>query len=484
MPMRINNNPAAINTRRNLAINQERLIKSLEKLSSGSKINRASDGAAALIISEQMRAQIAGIKQAIDNSETAVGMVQTAEGALSEISGLLIKIRQLSVHAANEGANDEVMLQADQFEIDNALETIDRMTFNTQFGLKKILDGSQGANGVANGQGLEFVTASPKTQSSAVEGYNVRVQQLGSRAMAESSTSLTQDLIDEGEELTIAEGGRTVSFTTKPGDTVAQTIGRLKSEIEQIGLDITLEASEDGDLTLTHNKFGSEFGFSVASSTDGVLSSEGGRLEIATPGQDIVGTIGGEVAFGRGQLLTGGEGTPVEGLQVRYQGTVLTDADASDSTESAGRVAVFQNSLVFQVGGNVGQTVAVSLKSTNTRTMGRGVINESGFLSLRDVDVLTPQKAQDTQRLVDQAVNEVTRTRAELGAFQKNTLESNLNQLRITAENLISAESTIRDVDFAAEIAEFTRNSILVESSTAMLAQAVKLPRSVLTLLQ
>ena len=132
----------------------------------------------------------------------------------------------------------------------------------------------------------------------------------------------------------------------------------------------------------------------------------------------------------------------------------------------------------------MGQTVAVSLKSTNTRTMGRGVINESGFLSLRDVDVLTPQKAQDTQRLVDQAVNEVTRTRAELGAFQKNTLESNLNQLRITAENLISAESTIRDVDFAAEIAEFTRNSLLVESSTAMLAQAVKLPRSVLTLLQ
>ena len=155
MPMRINNNPAAINTRRNLVMNQERLLKSLEKLSSGSKINRASDGAAALIISEQMRAQIAGIKQAIDNSETAVGMVQTAEGALSEISGLLIKIRQLSVHAANEGANDEVMLQADQFEIDNALETIDRMTFNTQFGLKKILDGSQGANGVANGQGLD-----------------------------------------------------------------------------------------------------------------------------------------------------------------------------------------------------------------------------------------------------------------------------------------------------------------------------------------
>lgn len=484
MPLRINNNPAAINTRRNLVLNQERLLKSLEKLSSGSKINRASDGAASLIISEQMRAQIAGVKQAIDNSETAVGMVQTAEGALNEISGLLTKIRQLSVHAANEGANDQVMLEADQFEIDNALETIDRITFNTQFGLKKILDGSQGANGVSNGEGLEFVAASPKTLSSPVEGYDVRVQRLGSRAFVESSTALTQDLIEAGEELTIAEGGRTVSFSTKKGDTVAQTIGKLKSEIEQIGLDLTLEADEDGNLRLLHNKYGSEYGFSVASKTDGVLSSEGGRLELANAGQDIMGTIGGEVAFGRGQILTGGEGTRVHGLQVRYQGETLTDADASEGADSAGRVAVFQNSLVFQVGGNVGQTVSVSLNSTNTRTMGRGVINESDYESLRDVNVLTPQQAVDTQRLVDQAVNEVTRTRAELGAFQKNTLESNLNQLRITAENLVSAESTIRDVDFASEIAEFTRNQILVESSTAMLAQAVQLPRSVLTLLK
>lgn len=483
MPLRINNNPAAINTNRNLIENQDRLLKSLEKLSSGSKVNRASDGAAALIISEQMRAQISGVKQAIDNSEAAVGMVQTAEGALNEISGLLIKVRQLAVHAANEGANDEVMLQADQFEIDNALETIDRMTFNTQFGLKRLLDGSQAANGVANGEKLEFIAASPLTQSSPVEGYDVRVQQLGARARVEGSTSLTQELVDEGEEITIAEGGRTVSFKATPGDTVDQALGKLRSEIEKIGLEVTMNVDEDGVITLQHKKYGSEYGFSVASTTAGVLSSEEGRLEEAQPGKDIVGTIGGYVAYGRGQVLTGGEGTPVDGLQVRYQGNVLTDADAGDGAESAGRVAVFQNSLVFQVGGNVGQTVSVSLNSTNTRTMGRGVINDSGFRSLRDVNVTTPERAVDTQRIVDQAVNEVTRTRAELGAFQKNTLESNLTQLRITAENLISAESTIRDVDFASEMAEFTRNKIMVESSTAMLAQAIQLPRTVLSLL-
>ena len=483
MPLRINNNPAAINTNRHLIENQERLLKSLEKLSSGSKVNRASDGAAALIISEQMRAQIAGVKQAIDNSESAIGMVQTTEGALNEISSLLIKIRQLSVHAANEGANDNVMLQADQFEINNALDTIDRMTFNTQFGLKKLLDGSQGANGVANGAGLEFVSASPQTQSSPVEGYDVRVQRLGTQAHKEGSTALTQDIINQGETLIIAEGGRTVSFKTTPGDTVSQSLGKLRSEIEKIGLDVSIKV-EDGKISLVHNKYGSDHTFTVSSTTAGVLSSEGGRLEQATPGQDIQGTLGGYVAFGRGQMLTGGEGTPVEGLQVRYQGQILTDADASEGSDSAGRVAVFQNSLVFQVGGTVGQTVAVSLTSTNTRTLGRGVTNKSGFKSLRDVNVMDPQKAQDTQRLVDQSINEVTRTRAELGAFQKNTLESNLSQLRITAENLISAESTIRDVDFASEIANFTRNKIMVESATAMLSQSIQLPRTVLKLVE
>ena len=105
-------------------------------------------------------------------------------------------------------------------------------------------------------------------------------------------------------------------------------------------------------------------------------------IQSAGGGRDIIGTIGGEVSVGRGQGLTGAEGTPVEGLVVRYTGDVLTDSDASEGTESAGRVSVSQNSLVFQVGGNQGQTVKVSLSSTNTSTIGRGVINDSGFRSL------------------------------------------------------------------------------------------------------
>jgi flagellin len=128
--------------------------------------------------------------------------------------------------------------------------------------------------------------------------------------------------------------------------------------------------------------------------------------------------------------------------------------------------------------------VKVSLQSTNTRTLGRGVNNESAFRSLRDISVLKAQQANDTQALVEKAINDIGTTRAALGAFQKNTLESNLSQLRITSENLVSAESTIRDLDMASEVAEFTRNKIMLESATAMLAQANTVPNTIVTLLR
>lgn len=491
MSLRINHNTTAINTHRQLLINDKALSKSLERLSSGQRINRASDGPADLIISEQMRAQIAGINQAIDNSETAVGMIQTTEGALTEVNNLLVNIKQLSIHAANEGANDEVMLQADEFEVANALNTIDRITQSTQFGLKKLLDGSNGANGVANGAGLEFIGANGQTQSSPVRGFEVRVQQLGAQATVTGSAALTQEMVDNGEKIAINEGGKTVSFITTPGDSVSQAFGKLKNEIVKLGLNVVAQFEisgtgddEEGIITLTHDRFGEEFDFSFSSSSAGVLSEDGGVIQSAGGGRDIMGTIGGEVSVGRGQVLTGAEGTPVEGLVVRYTGDVLTDSDASEGTETAGHVSVSQNSLVFQVGGNQGQTVKVSLSSTNTRTIGRGVINESGFRSLRDITVLDAQKATDTLALVEKAINDIGITRAALGAFQKNTLESNLQQLRITAENLISAESTIRDLDMAAEVAVFTRNQIMVEASTAMLAQANTVPKTVITLLR
>ena len=483
MSLRINQNISAINTRRQLVKNDLALTKSLEKLSSGMKINRAADGPASLIISEQMRAQIAGLNQAVDNSETAIGMIQTTESALVEVSTLLTNMRQLAIHAANEGVNDANMLEADQLELANALGTIDRITRNAQFGIKKLLDGSTGANGVGIGQGLEFVAASPVTRASPVEGYEVRVERLGRRAETTGTVGLTQEIVDGGEEFTISEGGKTVSFVSTPGETVEQALGKLRNQVEQNGLALELVVNEDGRIGFFHKEFGSAHTFSVSSSTAGVLSTQSRVMDAATPGEDMLGTIGGEVTVGNGLELTGAEGTRVEGLVVRYTGDVTTAPGEGPEADVAGRIAVFQNSLIFQVGPNVGQSVSVSLVNTNTRVLGRGVQNESGYSSLRDLDLRTAQGAEDGQKLVDKAINEVNVVRANLGAFQKNTLEANLRQLRINTEELTNAESIIRDADMAKEITDFTRNSIMVQSATAMLAQANQIPQTILSLL-
>lgn len=480
--MRINQNVAAINTHRNLVINDKLLTRSLEKLSSGMKVNRAADDPATLIISEQMRAQLAGINQAIDNSETAISMVQTTESALVEVTNLLTSLRRLSIHAANEGANDQNMLEADQLELTNALDTIDRLTNNAQFGIKKLLDGSTGANGVGIGQGMDFVGASPATTASPIEGYTVHVTQVGTQATITGSEGLTQEMVDGGEEISIVEGGKTVSFLTKPGQTVEQTFGLLRNEIIKNGLKLDMEVDEDNVLSFTHQQFGSEPTFSVSASTPGFLSEESRVMQQADVGHDIVGFIGGQIALGSGRELTGAEGTKVDGLTIRYRGDKVTDpADGPD--DLSGRVAIYQNSLIFQVGPNVGQTASVSLVNTNTRVLGRGLKNDSGYRSVRDIDIRTAQGSQDAQLLVDKAIDDVNVVRASLGATQKNTLEANLRQLRINAEELTSSESTIRDADMAKEITSFTRNSIMVQSATAMLAQANQVPQTLLSLL-
>ncbi len=152
MSLRINHNIAAINGHRNMLRNDNAVSKSLEKLSSGLRINRAADDAAGLVISEQMRAQITGLNQAVDNSENAVSMVQTAEGALDEINSLLNKARELTLHAANDGVNDTHQLAADQSELDNVISSITRISEFTQFGTKKLLNGTlDGASNLSSG---------------------------------------------------------------------------------------------------------------------------------------------------------------------------------------------------------------------------------------------------------------------------------------------------------------------------------------------
>ena len=153
MSLRINNNIESMNAHRSLLMNDRALSKSLERLASGQKINRAADDPAALVISEHMRAQVSGMEQAIRNNEVAISLVQTAEGSMNEISSILVSLRQRAISAANVGASDQDMIDANQAEVENGLASIDRVVSSTQFGHYKLLDGTNAAKTITNEDG-------------------------------------------------------------------------------------------------------------------------------------------------------------------------------------------------------------------------------------------------------------------------------------------------------------------------------------------
>ena len=153
MSLRINNNIESMNAHRSLLMNYRALSKSLERLASGQKVNRAADDPAALVISEHMRAQVSGMEQAIRNNEVAISLVQTAEGSMNEISSILVSLRQRAISAANVGASDQDMIDANQAEVENGLASIDRVVSSTQFGHYKLLDGTNAAKTITNEDG-------------------------------------------------------------------------------------------------------------------------------------------------------------------------------------------------------------------------------------------------------------------------------------------------------------------------------------------
>ena len=486
MSLRINHNMSAANAHRNVVKNSNAQSKTMEKLSSGLKINRAADSPAQLQISENLRAQASGLRQSIDNSEMAISLMQTAEGALEEVSRALIQARQLAVHAGNEGANDPNMLQADQSELNNILEQVNRIATSTQYGHNYLLDGSRAGNGVTTGEYLEFVDGSTEAHSSGVGGYNITIDNAATRATHSGTTALTQAMIDSGEQITISEGGNTVNFLTEKGKSVEQTLNDLETAIVDSGLKIDLmrpypPATSSGApqaITLRHKEFGSEHTFSAASNTAGLVSSVSNIDKLIANGTDVSGEINGEQASGRGQILTGDHGADtVEGIKIRYTG------ETAPAGGNAGTVTFSQNSLTFQIGAEANQFSEYSLGSIKTNDLGRGEENSSNFDSLAQISVLNSEQAQDAIRVIDKAIQEVNGSRGEMGAFQKNNLESNLNYLRIAHENSVSSESVIRDADMAEEMATFTRNQIMMEASTSMLAQANQNSMTVLKLI-
>ena len=469
MSFSIANNVSSLNARNNLQRSQRALGQSVERLSSGFQVNRGADGPAALVISEKQRAQISGLRQAIENSDKAVSLVQTAEGALGEINSLLVRVRSLALDSANAGFNDDDSLAANQAEIANALDTIDRIAANTQFGDRNILDGSAGIAGTANDTDVTVLSGGQAASGS----FAIEVTTAGERANVTAGTAQTGPLAAD-EVLTVND----VSITLATGLTQAQVAARINEFSSQTGVVADIDS---GATRLRSEAFGANADISAVSNVAAAATSSGiGTTQLTDDGVDVVGTIDGLAATGVGNTLTAADGA-ARGLTV----AIGEDAAAltSTATGTQGDVNVVNNSLIFQIGANQNQTASIAVNSVTSSALGLGEVGNQ-FTSLADIQVTSASGAQDAIGIIDSAINDITTLRGDLGAFQQNTLTSTANNLRTTLENTINAESVIRDTDFAEEISNFTNQQVLVQAGTSVLGNANQLTQGILSLLQ
>ena len=320
MSLKLANNVSALSAQHNLGRSSAALSKSLERLSSGLKINRGADGPAGLVISEKQRAQIAGLRQAIDNTEKGVSVVQTAEGALTEINNLLVKIRGLALDSANSGVNDDDALAANQAEITNALDTINRVANNTQFGTKKLLDGSAGTNGTTTNANVTYLTSSDAT---AAGSYAINVTTAATRGEVIATTAQAATLLAQDETITV----NGVNITLTAGLDRAGVQSRINEFTGQTGV-----VAEDDNATATATRlrtvdFGSDASVEVVSNQSGAGSAGFTTSSQTGTGGNIAGTIGGSAASGNGNILTGTAGSSI--------GVSIQIAEAADAQTSA-----------------------------------------------------------------------------------------------------------------------------------------------------
>ena len=468
MSLRINLNSAALQSSRVLRSNDDMVTRSIERLSSGYKINRAADNPAGLAISEALRAQIGGLKQAISNTQDAVNMVKTAEGALTEVHSLLRSMRDLAVHALNTGAVDATQLAADQAQIRSAIEALNRIADTTAFGGRKLLDGTAGVqaqvtSGLTNGQ---FISGTTATKSGT---YTITI-----------NTAATQRTVAGAGAYTAANGAiiiNNVSIALTDSDTASTAVEKINAVSSQTGVTAT---QDTGTITLTSVAYGSGAKIDISYSGSVTQANFFGGNPTTTAGVDVVasftgGSVNASNISGNGRTWTGPANSDLAGAVFYLNG-------AANSTLE---VTVTQGSLQFQVGSEVGQTAAVNVTGTAANRLGVGATGlETTAQTVADIDVTTTAGARDAVRLIDQAIAQVSTLRGDLGAVQKNVFESAINSLSIAVENIMASESSIRDTDIAAEISEFTKAQILMNSSIAMLAQANQAPQALLQLLR
>jgi flagellin len=499
---RINTNVQALIAQRVLGQNQFSLGQALERLSTGLRISRGKDDPAGLIASERLRAELRSMGTAINNSERADQVVNIAEGGLQEVSNLLTELQGLLTATASKAGLSTTERQANQLQIDSILQTIDRISASTNFQGLKLLNGT-----------FEYKTSSVhagvtdfRINSAKFTGSNLRVDvqvtQSAQNAVLYMSMMASQIDLTTGSTFRIEIGGalgsRELSFAS--GTRIVDIVTQINAFKDITGVSATASSGTNTRIRLTSTQWGKDQFVSVRVINAGGIAGGGGIAQAVS--NDMNTSAGSGVAFasaGNGVRDVGQNlGATINGIAATTDGRrarVNTDFLDVDLTLDATRATTPGNYTAFyvtgggadfQLAGNVDITgkAALGINDISVRKLGSSEVG--GFLS--DLSAGKTLNVVDgditkAQRVVNAAIEQISAMRGRLGAFQKNTIGATIRSLGVAFENTAAAQSVIRDADFASETAQLTRNQILTQASTAILALANNIPQGVLQLL-
>lgn len=465
MGFRIQNNIAAMNAQRNLGISDAGMSKSLERLSSGYRINKAADDAAGLSISQSFRADIASYKVAQRNVSEANSLIQVAEGSLDQVGNMLTRMKELATQAASANAGSN--LDKIDAEYQKLMSEIDRVVDSTEYAGTSLLKGTFGAS----------LTGTFGHATDGVVSNNITYDETGGVAITVSAwgTNATEGTwaVDRVDGTHVSIGNCTVTETS------AAISGTGAITFAGLGVTLTnasgLTANQMAAGALTINKTGLT-NLNVSGASAGTYS--------ITDGADDTMTIGNGTITETVSGLNVGVAQSVNFSKLGISFNLTSDYSANnDLTASTIVVASGGTGSVFQVGNkNTAENqISFGISSASTDDIGLKADSGATAASLRATTLTSASNAQDSMTVINQAIDDINAIRGSIGANQ-NRLSYAAANLSTTVENITAADSVIRDVDMASEMTSFTKNQILVQAGTAMLAQANQSAQNVLSL--
>ena len=481
----INTNIPSLIAQRTLGNQSKSLSTSLERLSTGLRINRGADNPAGLIASENLRSDKASITAAIGNGQRAEQVINVAEGGLQEVNTLLVELQGLIGSSANDAGLSKEEKDANQLQIDSILSTIDRIANASSFQGTKLLNGNfdYTTSGVSSTLLSDVTINAAKLPTTAGSYFNVSIDVLTSAQTSSLflSTGATFDTSGQAYTIEIAGNLGTQQLTFASDTTIAD----IASAINQFKGSTGVSAVTSGALVnIRSTGFGSDAFVSakkLSGNRSNIIKDENnanGADERKDVGRDAVVLVNGTQATTdglKGQLTAGG-------LDVSFQidgASALNTTNGSTSFSITGGGATF--SLAPDV--NLAGKASLGISSVTSGNLGDGVVGFLSSIKSGGANNVVNGDLDQAQRVVDSAIKEVSSLRGRLGAFQSNVVGATIRNLQVTFENTAAAESQIRDTDFAAETANLTRSQILQQAATQSLQIANSQPQSVLALL-